>query len=129
MVEWAQLTVRVYWAGLTRYAGRTAYGCAVQTFRSRNSRGIMPRVQFTPNLQRHVACPMVEVEGETVRAVLDAVFAANPRLRSYVLDDQARLRRHVVVFVDGQLIKDRVTLADSVAGRSEVTVMQALSGG
>jgi hypothetical protein len=46
-----------------------------------------------------------------------------------VLDDQARLRHHVVVFVDGQLIRDRVTLADPVAERSEIAVMQALSGG
>ena len=37
----------------------------------------MPRVTFTPNLQRHVACPTVEVSGATVREVLDAVFAGN----------------------------------------------------
>ena len=89
----------------------------------------MPRVVFTQNLRRHVDCPPVDAAGSTVRAVLDEVFAANPRLRGYVVDDQARLRHHVVVFVDGQLIRDRVTLADPVAARSEIAVMQALSGG
>lgn len=89
----------------------------------------MPRVVFTANLQRHVPCPATEVAGATVRAALDAVFAANPRLRGYVVDEQGRLRRHIVVFVDGQLIRDRLTLGDAVAAGSEVAVMQALSGG
>jgi molybdopterin synthase sulfur carrier subunit len=89
----------------------------------------MPRVVFTRNLLRHLPAPPVEAPGDTVRAVLDAVFATNPRLRGYVLDDQGRLRQHVVVFVDGELIRDRLTLADPVAERSEVAVMQALSGG
>ena len=89
----------------------------------------MPLVVFTQNLRRHVDCPPVEARGDSVRALLDAVFATNPRLRGYVLDDQGRLRRHVVVFVDGQLVQDRVTLADPVGENSEVAVLQALSGG
>jgi molybdopterin synthase sulfur carrier subunit len=89
----------------------------------------MPRVVFTKNLQRHVNCPPAEAPGGTVRAVLDAVFAANPPLRGYVLDEQGRLRRHVVVFVDGEQVRDRLTLSDPVAERGEIAVMQALSGG
>ena len=38
----------------------------------------MARVIFTPNIQRHVACPPAEVAGATVREVLDAVFAVTP---------------------------------------------------
>lgn len=64
-----------------------------------------------------------------MRAVLDAVFAANPRLRGYVLDDQGGLRRHMMVFVDGQQIDDRERLSDPVGAASEIYVMQALSGG
>ena len=59
----------------------------------------MPRVVFTQNLQRHVQCPETTAAGRTVREVLDAVFAANPRARSYVLDDQGELRRHMTIFV------------------------------
>lgn len=40
-----------------------------------------------------------------MRAALESVCAANPRLRSYVLDDQGRVRHHVVVFIGGQRIK------------------------
>jgi hypothetical protein len=89
----------------------------------------MAVVVFTANLKRHCDCPTVEVAGETVRAVLDGVFAENPRLRGYVVDERGVLRKHMVVFVDGQQIADRATLGDAVGPRSEVYVMQALSGG
>ncbi len=89
----------------------------------------MATVVFTQNLRRHVECPTETVGGATVRAVLEAVFAANPRLRGYVLDDQGTMRHHMMVFVDGEPITDRAQLSDPVRPASEVYVMQALSGG
>ncbi len=89
----------------------------------------MAKVSFTPNLQRHVACPQTEAAGATVREVLDAVFVENPMARSYVLDDQSALRKHMTIFVDGQAIKDRRRLSDPVSETSSIYVFQALSGG
>ena len=89
----------------------------------------MADVAFTPNLQRHVECPRRDAPGSTVREVLDGVFADNPRLRGYVVDERGALRRHMIVFVDGRQISDRERLSDRVGPRSEVYVMQALSGG
>lgn len=89
----------------------------------------MALVHFTPNLRRHVDCPSAVVEGTTVCEVLDRVFRDNPRLRGYVLDDQGEVRKHIGVFVDGELVKDRQRLSDPVSAGSEVHVMQALSGG
>lgn len=89
----------------------------------------MATVTFTPNLERHVQCPTTSVDGATVRAVLDRVFADNPRLRGYVVDETGALRRHMLIFIDGQQIADRETLSDPVRPSSEVYVMQALSGG
>jgi hypothetical protein len=89
----------------------------------------MAKVIFTPNIQRHVVCPDVEVAGSTVREVLDNVFAANPRARAYVLDDQSGLRKHMTIFVDGRTIRDRARLADEVDESSTIYVLQALSGG
>ena len=89
----------------------------------------MAEVTFTPNLRRHVDCPTVEVPGQTVAEVMARVFADNPRLRGYVVDEQGHLRKHMVIFVDGQQIADRERLADPVGPRSELYVMQALSGG
>ena len=89
----------------------------------------MALVTFTKNIQRHVECPPSEAHGRTVREVLDAVFAANPRARSYVLDDQGALRKHMVIFVDGHAIRDRTGLTDPASDRADVYIMQALSGG
>lgn len=89
----------------------------------------MAIVVFTPNLNRHVECPTATVEGATVRAVLAVVFAENPRLRGYIVDEQGSLRRHMSIFIDGQQIVDRDQLSDPVRAASEIYVMQALSGG
>jgi hypothetical protein len=89
----------------------------------------MPRVVFTENLQRHVACPAVDVSGSTVREVLEAVFATNDGVRSYVLDEHGAVRKHMVIFVNGEMIRDRQQLSDLVPAYAEVYVMQALSGG
>jgi hypothetical protein len=89
----------------------------------------MAKVIFTPNIQRHVICPDGEVPGGTVREVLENVFANNPQARAYVLDDQSGLRKHMTIFVDGQMIRDRARLADGVSDSSTVYLFQALSGG
>jgi hypothetical protein len=87
------------------------------------------RVTFTPNLQCHVSCPPADAPGGTVREVLDVVFAANERARGYVLDEHGALRKHMLVFVNGEQIQDRDRLSDPVPAGAEVYVMQALSGG
>lgn len=89
----------------------------------------MPRVLFTPHLQRHLDCPPSDAVGCTVREALESVFTDHPQLRGYILDDQRRLRQHVVIFVDGRTIADRINLTDAVSESSEIYVMQALSGG
>jgi len=89
----------------------------------------MARIVFTPNIQRLVECPETEAAGISVREVLDNVFASNPQARSYVLDDQAVLRRHMTIFVDGRAIRDRAGLSDPVSAGSRIYVFQALSGG
>jgi sulfur-carrier protein len=89
----------------------------------------MAKVHFTSNLRRHVDCPSVDCAGETVRVVLDHVFTVNPRLETYVLDDQRALRKHMRILVDGKAVMDITELSDPVAATSEMWVMQALSGG
>lgn len=85
----------------------------------------MVRIAFTANLRRHLPCPVLHAEGETVAEALAAAFAGNPRLRGYVLDDQSRLRRHVVLYLNGQQARLEALLAEG----DEIYVMQALSGG
>jgi sulfur-carrier protein len=89
----------------------------------------MATVHFTSNLRRHVDCPSMKAEGETVRQVLDVVFGANPRLESYVLDDQRALRKHMRILVNGLAISDLQKQSDAITPDDEIWVMQALSGG
>lgn len=89
----------------------------------------MPRVTFGSAIQRHVAIPTATVSGTTVREALDQVFATNARARGYILDDQSALRKHMAIFVDGSLVKDRSKLSDTVQPESTIYVVQALSGG
>jgi hypothetical protein len=89
----------------------------------------MPKVFFTANLRRHVDCPAMEADGNTVRELFSNVFASQERLGTYVLDEQGSLRKHMTVLVDGKRIKDWEKLSDPVEATSEVWVMQALSGG
>jgi hypothetical protein len=46
-----------------------------------------------------------------------------------VLDDQSALRKHMAVFVDGTIIRDRIGLSDPVTETSTIHVFQSLSGG
>ncbi len=89
----------------------------------------MPTIHVTSHL-RHVApAGPMPVDAATLGGALDAYFATAPRVRSYILDDQGRLRRHVAVFIDGELLLDKKDLGRRVAPNSEIYVMQALSGG
>ena len=89
----------------------------------------MARVAFTANLERHLSCPVQTVPGDTVRQVLEQVFVTQPRLRSYILDDQDRVRRHVAIYINAQRIADRDRLSDPIGEADEIFVFQALSGG
>lgn len=71
-----------------------------------------------PSLSRPARC-----------AVLDAALRAAPDLAHYVFDDQRAVRQHVAVFVNRQLVQDRVTLAQPLGDGDRVFVVQALSGG
>lgn len=89
----------------------------------------MAHVSFTANLKRHVACPPEEAEGATVGEVLRAYFGRHNGVGDYVLDEHGAVRKHMAVFVDGRMIRDREKLTDPVSRDAEVYVMQALSGG
>ena len=89
----------------------------------------VPSISFTANLRRHVECPPATVAGSTVAQCLAAYFADRPQVRSYILDEQGSVRRHVVVFVGAEQLRDPARQSDPVTPDAEITVMQALSGG
>jgi sulfur carrier protein ThiS len=89
----------------------------------------VPTVAFAPALTRHVACPPQRVAAPTLRAALDAAFRAAPALRGYVLDEQGAVRKHVAVFLNGDMLPRETALARAVAAEDRVMVIQALTGG
>lgn len=91
----------------------------------------MATVHFTSQLERFLPAPSVDVGpgAATLGAALAAVFRDHPALKSYILDDQGALRRHVAVFVAGTPARDREKLTDPVGQDVEIHVFQALSGG
>jgi sulfur carrier protein ThiS len=89
----------------------------------------MPHVEFAPALTRHVPCPPQTVEAATLREALAKSFEAAPQMRNYVLDEQGAVRKHVAVFINAQMIADRVRLDVPLGKSDKVMVIQALTGG
>jgi molybdopterin converting factor small subunit len=90
----------------------------------------------TVHLTRHLYTyfPQLEgkeiaVEASTVGEVVRALDGLAPGIGFYICDERGRLRTHVNVFVDKQMIRDRRGLSDAVAAGAEVHILQALSGG
>jgi Molybdopterin converting factor, small subunit len=90
----------------------------------------MAKVKFTSALKRFFpTLAEVELEGKTVREVLEKVEKIYPGMCSYLMDDDGSLRKHINIFVQGDLIKDRQLLNDAIHHNDELLVFQALSGG
>jgi len=68
----------------------------------------------------------VDACGSTVAELLTDLDTRFPGLRFRVVDEQERLREHMIVWLDGERCRD---LTASVEGLDEVVLMQALSGG
>jgi sulfur-carrier protein len=71
----------------------------------------------------------VQVEGDTVGAVLEHLVAAHPALRPQLFGDDGTLHRFVNVYVDGQHIRYTGELATPVGERADVVILPAMAGG
>jgi hypothetical protein len=90
----------------------------------------MPTVKFTYALSRFFkGLKETPARADTLGDVLKEIDASYPGIRSYILDEQGSLRRHVNIFIDGKLISDRARLSDRFSPNSEIYIIQALSGG
>lgn len=68
----------------------------------------------------------VVASGATVGEVMDDLDRLFPGIAFRVVDEQGRVRQHMVIWVDGQRCRDLQRRLDDV---DEVVLMQALSGG
>ena len=65
------------------------------------------------------------VEADTVLSALVELERAQPGLRGWILDERGRIRRHINVFVKGELADGDTPVTDS----DRIDVLPAISGG
>jgi molybdopterin synthase sulfur carrier subunit len=65
------------------------------------------------------------VEGATVGELLLALEREQPALGGWILDERGRVRRHINVFVNGELGREET----AVGAEDRVDVLPAISGG
>jgi sulfur-carrier protein len=70
-----------------------------------------------------------QVDGATVKDVLDALYARHGELRERLSDEDGSLRRFVNVYVAGEDIRFLDGLQTPVADGSELTILPAVAGG
>lgn len=88
----------------------------------------MVKVTLTANLQKYFPRRTFECEPNDVYGVLRSMDSERPNFSNYILEDDQRIRRHVNVFVNGEMIrKDEVRRR--LKSGDTVHIMQALSGG
>lgn len=80
----------------------------------------------TPLRSYTAGAPTVVANGSTLDDVLHDLDRQFPGIRFRVVDEQGRLRRHLRIFVDEDMVRDLTT---RVGDEHVVTLMQALSGG
>lgn len=92
----------------------------------------MAKVELTRHLHTFfpdLAGKELSVEATTVSELVLAMEQLAPGFAFYVCDERGRLRRHVNIFVDEQMLVDRGRLSDRLSPDSRVFIVQALSGG
>ena len=90
----------------------------------------MPEVSFTSNLKRFFPdLERTEVKNLIIKEILEEVNHKYPGIKDYIVDEHGHLRKHVNIFIDNELIKDKELLSDKVEPGTSVYFMQALSGG
>ena len=92
----------------------------------------MAQVELTQHLKNlfpQLAQTPLSLEAPSLASVIGELERLAPGVAFYICDERGRLRRHVNIFVDNELLIDRNTLSDPLHEGSRVFIAQALSGG
>ena len=82
-----------------------------------------PLRQFTDNQS------YVEVDGLTIKEVLQKIFDQYPQIKSHILDQNGEIRNFVNIYVNGTNIKEEDNLDTSVPVDSDIRIIPAIAGG
>jgi molybdopterin synthase sulfur carrier subunit len=67
----------------------------------------------------------IAIDGATVSELLRRLEQAHPDMQGWILDERGHIRRHINVFVNGEL----GTEASAVGDNDRIDVLPAISGG
>jgi molybdopterin synthase sulfur carrier subunit len=71
----------------------------------------------------------LDVDGESIRGVVDGLIQRHPALKGQLLTDDGDLNRFVNVYVNGQDVRYLSGLDTPVAPSDEVRLLPAMAGG
>ncbi len=90
----------------------------------------MARVEFTSLLKRFFPdLKSEEVSADNVQELLIELDKKYKGLSAYLIHEQGELRQHVNIFINGNMINDRINLTDEISEKDKINIIQALSGG
>ena len=90
----------------------------------------MPQIRFTPHLTRFFPeLAPTQLDAQSVAQLVRVLDEMHPGIAAYLVDERGALRPHVNIFVDEQMVADRLQLSDPLDENSQVFILQALSGG
>ncbi len=90
----------------------------------------MPTVRIpTPLRNATGGAATVEVEGGTLKSVIDELEAQHPGIGERLLDERGELRRFVNVFVDDEDVRFQEGLSTPVDDDTTVSIIPAVAGG
>lgn len=71
----------------------------------------------------------VEIEGGSIKAIIDGLESAHPGLRERICESDGAVRRFVNVYVNGDDIRFLDNLDSAVKDGDEVSIVPAIAGG
>ena len=86
---------------------------------------------FIPSVLRATVggAKSVEIDGDSIRSVVDGLVERHPSLGGQLLTDEGDLNRFVNVYVNGQDVRYMAGLDTPVAPTDEVRLLPAMAGG
>lgn len=84
------------------------------------------RVLVSTHLRRYTGAPVVEAGGATLAELLADLDRRYPGLRFRIIDEQDRIREHIMIFVNRAQVR---SLDIPLRNPDEVHIIGALSGG
>ena len=84
------------------------------------------RVWFSTHLRAYTGGAETDVAAPTVGALVDELDRRHPGLKFRIVDEQDRIREHIVIFRNAEQVRD---LRQPLTDADRLRIMGALSGG